>query len=200
MKEWSIPAKHDKIVTMKDAIGDLPEVDPFVKDIPKDEFESLFPLFNERAKKAREISRWHVPPTHIYRQVIAMRYTPTGKTAFDNDTYKPRKEDGTLVRGYRNTYMRQKWDTPAYTITMDNRKISSQGNVHPGRYIGNDANGVAMYSDPRVLTLYEIMRIMSLPEDWALPHDVDEAFIRRIIGEGIPPYFVKQLFENIPNE
>ena len=126
-----------------------------------------------------------------------MQHTPTGGSAFDNAVYKPTKKDGTLVKGYHNTYSRQRWDTPAFTVTMDNRKISSQGNVHPGRYIGKDANGDDIYSDPRTLTLYELMLVMSIPHNWAIPKDTKEPFIRRIIGEGIPPLFIKQLFENI---
>ena len=129
-----------------------------------------------------------------------MQYTPSGKTAFDNsDEHKPRKADGSFVKGYHNTYMRQRWDTPAYTITMDNRKISSQGNVHPGRYMGKDKNGEDIYSDARVLTLFELMLVMSLPKDWPLPIDTNEAFVRRIIGEGIPPLFISKLFNNIPS-
>ena len=108
--------------------------------------------------------------------------------------YFPVKEDGTPVRGYHNTYKRQNWDTAAYTVTMDNRKISSQNNVHPGRPIGLDADGIQLYSDARTLTLYEIMIIMSLPETWPVPERTSEAFLRRIIGEGIPPLFVKKAF------
>lgn len=197
---WDIPKKSSKKVTMYDAIGWIPEIDPFVKDISKEKFHNLFPLYEERKAKALEISKWNNPPVHIYRQVLAMRYTPSGKTAFDNPIHKPVKADGTFVKGYKNTYMRQKWNTPAYTITMDNRKISSQGNVHPGRKIGCDAEGLDIYSDPRTLTLYEIMRIMSLPDNWPLPDNAQEAFIRRIIGEGIPPLFIKKLFKNIPND
>jgi Site-specific DNA methylase len=55
-------------------------------------------------------------------------------------------------------------------------------------------NGEDIYSDARTLTLYELMLIMSLPGDWPLPDDTNEAFVRRIIGEGIPPLFVKKLF------
>ena len=96
--------------------------------------------------------------------------------------------------------MRQKWDTPAYTITMDNRKISSQGNVHPGRLVSRGKDGGEdVYSDPRTLTLFELMLVMSLPKDWPLPDNTEEAFVRRIIGEGIPPLFIKKLFKNIPN-
>ena len=75
---------------------------------------------------------------------------------------------------------------------MDNVKISSQNNVHPGRpYISND---VTLYSDPRVLTLYELMLIMTIPENWNLPKDVSRYFVRRLIGEGIPPKFIAVLF------
>ncbi len=195
-KEWVLPPKDSKIVTMRDAIGDLPILDPFVTDVSDEERHQLFPQYEKRKKEALKISRWHIPPHHVKRQVIAMMHTPTGCTAFDNLEYFPVKEDGTPVKGYHNTYKRQNWDTAAYTITMDNRKISSQNNVHPGREYKNK-KGELLYSDPRTLTLYELMIIMSLPKDWAIPENTSEAFLRRIIGEGIPPLFVKKVFENL---
>lgn len=195
--KWSLPKAQKEKVTMLDVIGDIPSIDPFVKDISCDEFNELFPSYEQKKETALKISKWNIPPVHIYRQVRAMQYTPTGQTAFDNKIYKPIKENGDYVKGYHNTYKRQNWDTPAYTVTMDNRKISSQNNVHPGRYIGKDLNGDDIYSDARVLTLYEIMLIMSLPKDWNIPGSTQEAFLRRIIGEGIPPLFTKQLFNMI---
>lgn len=194
---WEIPTKKNKIVTMRDAIGNLPILDPFVKDVSESELLEMFPKYYERKKQAEEISFWHTPPVHVKRQVVVMQHTPTGCTAFDNAKYFPMKNDGTPVKGYHNTYKRQNWDTAAYTVTMDNRKISSQNNVHPGRFLFNDANGDPVYSDPRTLTLYEIMKIMSLPDDWNVPLTTSEPFLRRIIGEGIPPLFVKQVFENL---
>lgn len=196
---WSIPKKDKKQATLMDAIGWIPEIDPFIKDLSKEDFQKEFPLYEERKQKALSISPWNIPPVHVYRQVKTMQYTPTGKSAFDNaPQHRPIKEDGSPVKGYHNTYSRQRWDTPAYTVTMDNRKISSQGNVHPGRLIGKDKNGEYVYSDARTLTLFELMRVMSLPDDWPIPIDTNEAFVRRIIGEGIPPLFVKKLFSNIP--
>lgn len=196
IKQWVLPEKDAKIVTMKDAIGGLPELDPFVKDVSSDELKKMFPRYEERKKIAQEISHWHIPPHHVKRQVVAMQHTPTGCTAFDNPVYFPVKENGEPVKGYHNTYKRQNWDTAAYTVTMDNRKISSQNNVHPGRkYTTSD--GEELYSDPRTLTLYELMVIMSLPDDWPVPKTTSEAFLRRIIGEGIPPLFVKKVFENL---
>jgi DNA (cytosine-5)-methyltransferase 1 len=200
VKEWMIPQGEEKKVSLRDAIGWIPEIDPFVKDLSESDFKRLFPLYEERRKKALEISMWNIPPVHIFRQVEAMMYTPSGQTAFDNPIHRPIKKDGSYVKGYRNTYMRQRWDTPAYTITMDNRKISSQGNVHPGRFIKKGEQSENIYSDPRTLTLYELMLVMSLPKTWPLPVNTQEAFVRRIIGEGIPPLFIKKLFKNIPND
>ncbi len=198
--EWVLPEKDHKIVTMKDAIGDLPPLDPYVKDVSEKERKKMFPCYEERRKQALEISPWHIPPQHVKRQVIAMQHTPTGCSAFDNKEFYPVKENGEKVKGYHNTYSRQNWGTAAYTVTMDNRKISSQNNVHPGRPEGKDKKGNIIYSDARTLTLYELMLIMSLPPDWPVPIHTSEAFLRRIIGEGIPPLFVKKVFEMIPAE
>lgn len=194
---WLLPDPDKKIITMRDAIGDIPSIDPFIKDISQKERDAMFPEYEEKKKLALEISKWNIPPHHVKRQVVSMMHTPTGETAFDNKKYFPVKKNGIPVKGYRNTYKRQNWDTPAYTVTMDNRKISSQNNVHPGRYLGVDKNGDVIYSDARTLTLYELMLIMSLPSDWPVPEKTSEAFLRRIIGEGIPPLFVKKVFEKL---
>ncbi len=198
--EWILPIKDKKIITMQEAIGNLPSIDPFVIDVSEKELLDMFPHFYERKKRAIEISQWNNPPYHVKRQVIAMQHTPTGCTAFDNDKYYPTKSNGEPVKGYRNTYKRQNWNTPAYTVTMDNRKISSQNNVHPGRKERVDEEGNIIYSDARTLTLYELMIIMSLPVNWPIPSNTPEAFIRRIIGEGIPPLFVKKVFSNLIQE
>ena len=198
--EWIVPLKDDVVITMRDAIGNLPKLDPFITDVDEKELLEIVPHYYERAKQAEKISKWHIPPHHIKRQVIVMQHTPTGQTAFDNEVYYPIKADGKPVKGFRNTYKRQNWDTPAYTVTMDNRKISSQNNVHPGVREYVDENGDDIYSDARALTLYELMKIMSIPDNWPVPDDTSEAFLRRIIGEGIPPLFVKKVFENLNEE
>lgn len=197
LKEWKLPNKDSTILTMQDAIGNLPKLDPYIKDISEEELLEIFPHFYERQEIAANISKWHLPPHHIKRQVVAMQHTPTGCTAFDNKVFYPKKANGEAVKGFRNTYKRQNWNTAAYTVTMDNRKISSQNNVHPGKIEYVDDNGEEIYSDARVLTLYELMIVMSLPESWPIPENTSEAFLRRIIGEGIPPLFVKKVFDNI---
>ena len=194
---WGLPEQEKQLVSVRDVIGNLPSLDPYVSDVLEEELLELFPSFYEKKAEAQKVSKWHTPPTHIKRQVVTMIHTPTGKTAFDNPKYIPIKADGTPVKGYKSTYRRLRWDDPASTVTMDNRKISSQNNVHPGRYIGTDSKGDVLYSDARALTLFELMRIMSLPDNWPLPHDTNEAFIRSVIGEGIPPLFIKKLFMQI---
>ena len=37
-------------------------------------------------------------------------YTPTGLSAFDNEMYKPKKMNGDLIKGFKNTYKRQNWN------------------------------------------------------------------------------------------
>lgn len=195
--KWVMPVPDKDIVTLRDAIGDLPILDPFVYDVPEDEALRLFPEYKERASKALKISPWHIPPHHILRQVITMQHTPTGCSAFDNDKYKPRKKNGEIVKGFHNTYSRQRWDVPAYTIAMSNNQISTQNSVHPGRYLGKDNNGDDVYSDPRVFTIYELMRIMSIPDDWPIPTTVSKQYLRHIIGEGVPSLLIKKIFEQI---
>jgi DNA (cytosine-5)-methyltransferase 1 len=196
-EHWQLPKEDDFRVSLEDAIGDLPSLDPHIIDISAEEMKTLFPEYSSKLNEAKKISRWHKPPTHIKRQVVTMMHTPTGKTAFDNPKHIPLKSDGTPVVGYKSTYRRLRWCDPASTVTMDNRKISSQNNVHPGRFIGQNKCGDNLYSDARALSLLEIMRIMSLPDDWPLPHNANEAFVRSVVGEGIPPLFVKKVFNEI---
>ena len=98
-----------------------------------------------------------------------------------------------MVGGALRTYMRMEWDRPAPTITAYNHTISSFQNVHPGRPWKIDENGDMLYTDPRVLTIFELMRIMSLPDDWNIPEWASTQLIRQVIGEGIPPLLIEKI-------
>ena len=197
-KVWNFPQKDKKIITLKDAIGNLPQLDPEIVDISEAEMLRIFPNYYTKKEECLKISKWFYPPKHVYRQVYAMMHTPSGQSAFDNiDEFKPKKKDGSFTKGFRNTYKRQCWDKPAFTVTMFNRTIGSQNNVHPGRYVGKDDNGYDLYSDPRVLTIYELMIITSLPKDWNIPEWASDHFIRQVIGEGIPPLLVKKIMKEL---
>ena len=161
---WPEPVKHK--VTVREAIGDLPSLE-------SGESSSI---------------KWHYARKHDERNVLWMKHTPTGKSAFSNEVYYPQKKDGTRIKGYESSYRRIKWDEPSPTITIRNDCIASQRNVHPGRKLSDGT-----YSDARVLTPYELMILTSLPVDWDIPDDTPEILIRQVIGEAIPPLMIKKI-------
>ena len=83
---------------------------------------------------------------------------------------------------------------------MDNIEISSQNNVHPGRLVGKDENGDDIYSDARALTVFELMRLLSIPDTWPIPDGTNPAFLRHMIGEGVPSLRIKKIVENLKDE
>lgn len=186
--QWEFPAPLDRIVTMRDAIGDLPSLDPDVTDITEEERLKLFPDFYRKKEEGLKVSQWHYPPKHKYRHVIAMMHTPEGCSAWNNETYYPTLSDGTKSKGYKNTYKRQWWDKPAYTVTKYTSRIGSQENGHPGRaIIDSPLETERVWSDARVLSIFELMRVSSLPDDWNIPAGASSNVIREILGEGVPP-------------
>ncbi len=194
---WEFPEKQ-KEVTLKEAIGMLPSLDPLLREGIKKTLE-VFPEYERKREKGLAISKWHYPPTHSWKQVEWMMYTPTGKSAIYNEKYYPQKEDGTPVKAHHNNYRRLKWDMPCRTITQNNGVISSLACVHPGRkYLSK--NGEELYSDARVLTIYELLIVMSLPLDWNIPAWASEGFIRKVIGEGIPSKLVKEIMKVLVNQ
>lgn len=168
-KQWKDPQKCHQ-VTLREAIGNLPSIEAGEKSSLK----------------------WHYARNHSPIHIECMKHTPTGHSAFENDTFYPRNSKGERVRGYNTTYRRINWDEPAPTITMRNDAISSQLNVHPGR-LQEDGT----YSDARVLTPLELMILNSIPRNWNIPDDTPELLIRKVIGESIPPLLVKKIVEQI---
>ena len=88
------------------------------------------------------------------------------------------------------------WDKPCPTVTTHNRTISSHINVHPGRKV-QTKDGI-IYSDARVLSMYELMLVMTIKPSWKLSSAENTPFLRSVIGEGVPPEFVKLCFKTIP--
>lgn len=166
---WQWPSKKEKI-TVREAIGHLPTLE---------------------AGETSDI-KWHFARNHSKDNILWMKHTPTGKSAFSNPVYYPQKKDGTRVKGYESSYRRIRWDSPAPTITIRNDCIASQRNVHPGRLLPDGT-----YSDARVLTPLELMLLNSLPADWNIPDDTPELLIRQCIGESIPPLMLKEIVRGI---
>lgn len=169
---WKLPKKQ-KQITVEEAIGHLPSL--------------------EAGEKSN--IKYHNAPKHNNKHILWMKHTPTGKSAFENEIYYPQKDDGTVIKGFSTTYKRISWDKPAPTITMGNGSISSQNNVHPGR---RKKDGT--YSDARVLTIKELIILTGLPDDWKIPDWAQENFVRKVIGEGVPPKLISEIVKNMPRE
>lgn len=167
---WKDPVPDTHIVTLREAIGNLPSIEPGEDSGIK----------NHWARK------------HPETQISWMRHTPEGCSAVLNETFYPQKANGERIKSYPNCYKRMIWDAPAPTVTMRNEIISSQDKVHPGRPLGN-----GLWSDARVLTLRELLIVMSLPPDLDLPRNLSDAYLRQCIGEGIPAMLVKKLMQGI---
>lgn len=164
---WPVPQKE---ITLREAIGHLPSLEPGEK--------STIP--------------WHNAKEHNERAVIALRHTEPGKSAIANEVFYPKKEDGTRIKGFHNTFKRMVWDQPCPARTTYCGSISSHNNVHPGHKLPDGT-----YSDPRVLTLLETFIVSSIPEDIQFPTNTTDSFIRTIIGEAIPPRLMKEIVDLI---
>lgn len=167
---WKWPEEEQHIITLREAIGNLPSLE---------------------AGESSEI-KWHNALKHNDRQVLALRHTPEGRSAMKNEIFYPRKKDGTRVKGFHNTYNRMKWDEPAPARTTNNHLMSGHNNVHPGRQLPDGT-----WSDARVLTLRELIIVSSLPLDWKLSDNFEEAKVRVMVGEAIPPLLCKKIAEKI---
>lgn len=166
---------------------------------------------------------YHCVPKWNQRQYDWMKATPEGQTAFDNfkclDCGKRMKDpdqvtcscgsplprpqigygsDARLVRGFRSSYRRMRWDQPGSTLTMNSGVISSDLKGHPDQH--------------RVLSLREIMILATLDRpDWPKTYDFEgvrygrmgqeETFskklIREVVGESIPPLAMKRIVERL---
>lgn len=162
---WGEPSKEN-MVTVRDAIGDLPSLESGEKSNIKN----------------------HNARVHTDEHILCMKHTPTGHSALENKVYFPKGKDGKKVKGFSATFKRIEWDKPAPTITMRNDCISSQSNVHPGRLLEDGT-----YSDARVLTLRELFILSSINPDIDLPKNVSDSQIRYIVGEGVPPKLLMKI-------
>lgn len=167
---WKDPNLNKKHISLEQAIGHLPSL--------------------ESGEKSKIKNHW--ARSHPKNQIDSLMHTKTGYSALNNKFHYPRNKNKLKVKGYGNCYRRIDWDRPAPTVTMRNEIISSQNNVHPGR-LKQDGT----YSDARVLTMRELLIIMSLPPDLDVPNNISDTKIRQLIGEGIPPKMVYEIVKEI---
>ena len=174
---WLPPDKVSPTVSLQDSIAHLPPLESGMR--------SHLP--------------WHFVRKLPQNQVEWMKRTPTGASAFDNKKVDDRptiidKVSGRrrLIRAFNTAYKRMRWDAPAGTVTMYSGNISSQCNVHPGRWNGS------YWTDARPLTIRELSIIFGLPEDWLdefSEHEYSEGFLRDILGEAVAPKLLQSIID-----
>ena len=174
---------HQHEITMRQAIGDLPALSYGERD-PND-------------------------PLHFFRVYDAymeewIADLKEGQSAFENsDELKPYKLDKngnrTILKGAEmgNKFRRLRWDAPCSCIATRNDQLASNDTIHP--------------RDNRVLSIRELMRLMTIPEEFQWT-DYDnqltvknaeqyladnELNIRRCIGEAVPTKIICQLSKNV---
>lgn len=167
--QWELP-KTEKEITLREAIGYLPSL--------------------ESGEKSN--IKYHYALKHSAMHIEVMSHTPEGQSAFKNPIYYPKKKDGTMIKGFHNTYNRMHWDLPCAAVTTNSGMISGHNNVHPGRLKPDGT-----YSDARTLTLLELLIVSSLPKDWNLPDNYNETLVRTIIGEAIPPLLLYKILSTL---
>lgn len=132
-----------------------------------------------------------------------------GESAFDNKDIKKRPhqiKDGKIIENARKNadkYTRQYWDKVGPCVHTRNDQLASQNTIHP--------------KDDRVFSIRELMRMMTIPEDFCwidksldelntlseiekkLLLKKEEIKIRQSIGEAVPTQIFNKVADNIKN-
>lgn len=175
----------EKEITLREAIGDLSSLQNF-DELDKNDIYHSFRKYDSYMRE------WIVP-------------LKEGQSAFNNpDELKPYKIiDGAKVllkSGHLgNKFRRLFWNKPCACVATRNDQLASQDTIHP--------------SDDRVLSIRELMRVMTIPESfkWSTTDlntltttfkkkeylRKNELNIRRCIGEAVPTKIMQKIAKNI---
>lgn len=174
-----------RFVDVKDAIGDLPFVEPG-EDASTDEFDykcdndylkkighkGIHPLYDHCARKHNDLDR------ERFRQMISHNWS-FGQLRRAMPQYEHEK-----ARLFDNSYVVQWWDLPSKTILAHLYKDGFQF-IHPDE------------SQARSFTVREAARIQSFPDDFIFKGNRSEKF--KQIGNAVPPIFAEALAISIKN-
>jgi DNA (cytosine-5)-methyltransferase 1 len=171
---WKFPKKDKFQITVWDAIGHLPSLEP-------GEDSGILYHKDESGLNPCEIE--------------FLRHTPSGRSAWDNaKRYQPCNKDGTPSQAkHKASFSREDKNKPATTITGDNNCIGGHNCVHPGRPLTDGT-----WSDPRTYTTLEKLLLCGLPGDYKIPDWADNALISEVLGELFLPKLCLKLVQNIP--
>lgn len=172
-----------KFVSVKDAIGDLPSVEPgedastnsydypcnnaFLKRIGK---TGIYPLMDHIARKHNALDRERFA-------IMINNHWSFGQLRKEMPQYEHEH-----ARVFDNSYVVQWWDLPSKTILAHIHKDGFQF-IHPD---GNQA---------RSFTVREAARIQSFPDDFEFAGSRGEKY--KQIGNAVPPLFAEALAKSI---
>lgn len=172
-----------KFVSVKDAIGDLPSVEPgedastnsydypcnnaFLKRIGK---TGIYPLMDHIARKHNALDRERFA-------IMINNHWSFGQLRKEMPQYEHEH-----ARVFDNSYVVQWWDLPSKTILAHIHKDGFQF-IHPD---GNQA---------RSFTVREAARIQSFPDDFEFVGSRGEKY--KQIGNAVPPLFAEALAKSI---
>ena len=172
-----------RFVDVRQAIGDLPSVDPG-QDASTEEYD--YPCNNEFLKKIGK-SGIHPLMDHIARkhndldrerfQVMIHNHWSFGQLRREMPQYEHEH-----ARVFDNSYVVQWWDLPSKTILAHIHKDGFQF-IHPDE------------EQRRTFTVREAARIQSFPDDFDFKGSRGEKY--KQIGNAVPPLFAEALAKSI---
>ncbi|TPR38726.1 DNA cytosine methyltransferase [Apilactobacillus micheneri] len=166
---------HEKTMTVKDAIGDLPKIYPLKKINGKQSHENKSTLNGHKA-------RFHsIRDQKIFR--ILCEDIENGRN--DYQSSEKLKELYYYFTGKKSNiykYHVLRWDKPSTTIPAHLKKDGLR-HIHP------DSN------QQRSITVREAARIQTFDDDFYFPESMGKSF--EMIGNAVPPKFANKLAESI---
>ena len=176
---WQFPKKDVRRKLLFELIGDLPSIE---------------------SGEHSSYHKWHYAPQLQPCEIAFLERTPTGRSAKENaKAFRPVKATGAPATNQRQSaYSRKDWNKPCNTITSDSGDLDGNVTIHPGRQLTESGK----YSDSRVLSILELLRVSDLPDWYPIPlaPETNDKLIRTVIGEQMMPLLLERLLLTIPQE
>ena len=192
---WKFPKKHKFRPTIHEVIGMMLSLEAGDIDLN---------------------NKWHYGLSLTAHEIEFLKHTPTGWSAWDNPKkYQPKnKDDSPAGAQFSASYKRLDPAYPCKVIESGSGGIGDVYGVHYGRPLSDGT-----YSDSRVLSIAEILRLIGTEDDFLEPliakgsseEDFDgltfennmligpdEKFVREVLGEHVCPKFFLNLVTTLP--